>query len=485
MFKQIDAKFFDFQTNRNLQYLFLFIITLIAATLRFYKLGEWSFTGDEVITVKAVQNTFDGSILPHQVSSRGLSTMLIGPVVALLGINEWSARLVPALIGTISIPILYFPIRKMFYSTAALVAVLLLAISPWHIYWSQSARYLSSLMLFYTLALLTFYFSLEERNPRYLVLSLIFLALAAWERLFALHLVPVVLSYVMLLKILPIQEPLGLRYRIFWWIIPASMILIGFFFSWRFINRPEVWINAFIEIQRTLVSNPVFITKQFVRFLSKPIVLMATFSALYLLSKKHRASLLLGLGAILPLLVIITFSFFQAAYVRYAFPSLMCWFVLVGLAVSELISKVPKNVRILAFGVLIVLQIEPLYGVEAYYKYHGLRADWRSAYELISREKRTGDIFVAQHLTTGEYYLGEEKLIHVHNVEPDSALNNGNRVWFAVYNGTAENPKYKWIKESSQLMYQPYELRVYLHTPTKISENDSEIRQRTLHAVLR
>ena len=83
-------------------------------------------------------------------------------MVAWLGVNEWNARLIPALLGVVSLPLLYFPIKKMFNPLVSLVAVLLLAFSPWHLYWSQNARFYVALLLFYTLALFLFYLGLEE-----------------------------------------------------------------------------------------------------------------------------------------------------------------------------------------------------------------------------------------------------------------------------------------------------------------------------------
>jgi hypothetical protein len=62
-------------------------------------------------------------------------------------VNEWSARLASALIGIISIPILYFSVHKLIGSGSALILSSPLAVSPWHLFWSQNARFYSSLML--------------------------------------------------------------------------------------------------------------------------------------------------------------------------------------------------------------------------------------------------------------------------------------------------------------------------------------------------
>ena len=103
----------------------LLALTLVAALLRFYKLGEWSFWGDEAFSLTT---KVDGFITPF-------STRLIHTTTALLGASEWSARLVPALVGIATIPVFFFCIRRLFGNNAACIASALLAVSTWHIYW--------------------------------------------------------------------------------------------------------------------------------------------------------------------------------------------------------------------------------------------------------------------------------------------------------------------------------------------------------------
>ena len=81
----------------------------MAAILRFYKLGEWSFWYDEIFTLRDISRIFELSLTNQQVSR-----WLIFGVINTLGTSEFSARLVPALVGVLSVPVLYFPTRKMF-----------------------------------------------------------------------------------------------------------------------------------------------------------------------------------------------------------------------------------------------------------------------------------------------------------------------------------------------------------------------------------
>ena len=101
------------------QYVALGLITLLAALLRFYKLGEWSFWIDEIYTIGRAQAHY-GSLeaaihfIPPSMSWFPLSVILTAGTLNALGTSEWSARLVAAVVGVISIPALCFPIKRLF-----------------------------------------------------------------------------------------------------------------------------------------------------------------------------------------------------------------------------------------------------------------------------------------------------------------------------------------------------------------------------------
>ena len=96
-----------------------------------------------------------------------------------LGPSEWSARLVPSLIGILTIPLLYLLLRRCLPLPGALFTILLLALSPWHLYWSQNARFYTLLFLFFNLGLLFFYLGIEEDRPWHLLAALVLFGLAA------------------------------------------------------------------------------------------------------------------------------------------------------------------------------------------------------------------------------------------------------------------------------------------------------------------
>jgi len=467
MMQRINAKLVELENNSIYQYLLLAIITLIAGALRFYKLGEWSFWGDEIYTLR------DAS---HSIPKGPISFMLVHAAVTLLGTSEWSARLAPALVGVVSIPLLYFPIKKLFGPAVALVSGLLLAVSPWHLYWSQNARFYTALLLFYTLALLTFFFGIEEDRPGYLLISLLLLGLATRERVFALFFVPVVLCYLVLLRILPFEKPPGLRPRnLCLFFLPG--LIVALFFASPFVRQPSRWLAVFGRVN----NNPFWIVSGVVYYVRIPTICMGALGALYLLTKKHRASLLLSLAAVVPLLTTMAISLFHYAANRYVFISLTSWIILASLAAMELLSQTQRSARILAVGALIFLLLDPLGEDVLYYKYqNGNRDNWKAAFESVRQQKEVGDLVVAAHPGLGDYYL-QEKTISMDGLDLSRIEGNEGRVWFVEDMNVEElAPQvHDWIEENAQLVAnldvhahaRNFKMRIYLYDPDKLRSN--------------
>ncbi len=465
LLKRICVSLLEFETNSISQYLLLALITLIAVALRFYKLEVWSFWGDEMITVNRAQKLFQEGI-----ALKPISLMLTYASLTMLGTSEWSARLVPALIGIVSVPALYFPIRKMFGPTVALMAGLLLAISPWHLYWSQNARFYSALLLFCSLALLTFYFGIEEDRPWYLVLSLFFLGLAALERLTALLFMPVIVSYLVLVKILPFEKPAGLRWRnLCLFFLPG--LLPGLFLAWPYLQQPSQWWATFSWVN----NNPFWILAGVIYYIGLPTICIGGLGMLYLLIKKDRATLLLSLGALIPLSAIVIVSMFQYSANRYVFISLTSWIILASVAAKELFWQTQKSAKILALSALLILLLAPLAENVLYYKYqNGNRDNWKGAFALVKQQKKAGDLVVVSDVLIGNYYLKEETIgiWELEFEDLDQLIAKGNRIWFvADMNVEVKKPRMQdWLVENTQLVAnmdvhvqaRNFKMRIYL-----------------------
>ena len=435
-------------------------LTILAAFLRFYKLGEWSFWGDEVFTLGSKPDGF----------LRSLSTSLIHATTSMLGVNEWNARFIPALVGILTIPVLFFLTAKLFGNGVGLISSALLAVSTWHIYWSQNVRFYALLLLFYTLALFSFYMALEKNRPWLLILSLVLLGLAAQERMLALVLIPVIVSYLLALLILPFERPPGLNFRnLAIYFTPGLVVAI--FIAGPFLGNLGAWMTGFGRIN----NNPLWLFSGFIYYVGFPIVCMASFGAVFLLLKKDRAGLFFGLAAIIPLITIMAVSIIQFSANRYFFISLTSWITLASLATHELIRQQKGETRLLAIGVLVLLIGTSLSEDYLYYRYqNGNRDDWRAAFNFIQEKQLDEDLVFAGEPEVGDYYLGR-RTFSIGDFEESALKRKNRRAWFVTDMNTQElyPQQMAWIEEHARQVAnfdvavrgRTFEMRVYLYDP--------------------
>jgi len=455
------------------QYLFLIAIVLLAGLLRFYKLGAWGFWLDEIYSVRDAFHLTGQDIVQYTGDPKDvyypISYALIRLALALLGVNEWSARLVPCLVGIISIPILYFPVRKMFNSTVGLLAVLLLAVSPWHLYWSQNARFYSLLLLLCNLSLLFFYLGLETDSSKYAIASGALLALAMLTHVAAVIILSALVLYLPVLKLLRLELPIGFNLKniIFFSLAPAaSVVYLGLTVLGR---RPE-------EVTNMQAGNPLRMFLGVAFYIGVPLICFVLASLVYLaLVKRSRPAAFLGVGAVAPILLVAVASFFAVTRNRYAFVTLFSWTALGACGIAELLSQVKGKAKLLALGVLMILVLDSFSEDVLYYKFqNGNREDWRSAFEYVKQNRTQEDLVAVTFPAAGDYYLGETTL-WIANLKPEDVEFAGRRVWFVENDAIDwDYPRIQaWIKENTKLVanfdvqvsIRTHKMRVLLYEP--------------------
>lgn len=469
----------------------LFLITLLAAALRFYKLGEWSFWIDEIYTVNHAMAHFSTPqlMLEHLPPNRNwvpVSVILTAQVLNMWGINEFNGRLVAAIVGVLTVPVLYFPVRKIFNARVALIAVLLLAVSPWHIDWSQNARGYTSLLLFYSLALFAFYFAIEEDRPSYLLLFFVFLYLASSERMIALFILPVLLVYLVTVLFLRHEKPAGLRARNMY-ILLSPVLLFALYQVYGTIqNGDSVFASIWNEIVETFFGRPIespFTQATFLVFkLGIPLMILSGFTAVYLWLQRNRQAMVFTLGAIVPVALVILITPFMFVEERYAFASLPSWLILAAIGINELLTRMKRPENLFAFGILAVLLGDAM-GANLMYFHtnHGNRWDYRSAFALVDENMQEGDVVVSTFSEMGNYYLNRDDVVLWEEVNADSIVNDGKRVWFVVipdmtwYTGTQDF--YWWVVHYTRMIKSIYirtvdntNIEIYLYDPAVSSE---------------
>lgn len=170
--------------------LVLTLIIIIAATLRLPMLDVLpsGITVDEAgqaISANSILKTGKdewGDFLP--LNPRGFGDYkppvlmyLMVPSIALFGMSEFAVRLPSAISGIFTVLVTYFLIKQLFKNkTLAVLSAFLLAISPWHIYYSRLAWESNIGLLFFITAIWLFLKGLEK--PKYFAFSALSFGLA-------------------------------------------------------------------------------------------------------------------------------------------------------------------------------------------------------------------------------------------------------------------------------------------------------------------
>ena len=464
--KRVENWAIQISNNSWFPLLALALITVLAAGLRFFRLGEWSFWIDEIYTISHAQHHFGNLelILEHIPPARNwvpISVILTAQVLNLLGVSEWSARLVSAVIGILTIPILYFPLKKIFGNRVVLIALLLLAVSPWHIFWSQNARFYTLLMLFYTLALLAVYFGLEQDKPVYFGVFYVLFYLAFSERVITVLIIPVVALYLFLLWILPIEKPRGFNLKNIL-ILSSPIILFLLFQLILFLTTGSYIFSSDVAALAPPIDSPMRLLIIIVFSIGIPISCLAFFSGIYLLLRNDRTILFLLIGAILPVILLMIANPFFFVLERYAFITLVFWIVIASIGITVIFSMVKKNGLILAFGILFILLSDAAGENLMYYQInHGNRLEWQEAVQYVQRSMKDGDIVISTRADLASYYLGEE-VLEYSELSLSDLENIGNHIWFIMdYPGIWHGKQLtkEWVESNARIEKYSY-LRV-------------------------
>lgn len=129
-------------------------ITLLALVLRLYRIDAQSFWVDEVVTWKAAGLPITEMLTAGTYYARAhILYYAIMHGIVLVSDSEIAMRLPSALLGALSVPLLFMVGERWMDRGIGIAAAALLAISPLHLYYGQEARPYAALVFFVLLAL--------------------------------------------------------------------------------------------------------------------------------------------------------------------------------------------------------------------------------------------------------------------------------------------------------------------------------------------
>jgi len=182
--------------KKNKYYLLAFLILFIGSFVRLFLLGDYpvGFNQDEASigyeTYSLITNGIDrhGVSYPVNFISWGsgqnvLYAYLSWPFIKFLGLNVLSTRLLMALIGCLTLLVVYIFSNKAFKKNESLIFLFIFTIMPWHILksrWALESNLFPDLILY---SLVLMYFGLKNKNKKkiYFIISSIILGISTYS----------------------------------------------------------------------------------------------------------------------------------------------------------------------------------------------------------------------------------------------------------------------------------------------------------------
>ncbi len=164
----------------------LIVLTAIGLLLRLYNLGYNSLWLDEASTLYFARQSLAG-IWASTAGGEFNPPLFywIEHVMLVFGDSEFVLRLIPALLGVLTIPVFYVVGATFRDKNTGIIAAALLTFAPFHIMYSQEARAYAPMLFFFALSLPFYFKALRTNDLSSWILFGILSALAFWTHFYA------------------------------------------------------------------------------------------------------------------------------------------------------------------------------------------------------------------------------------------------------------------------------------------------------------
>jgi mannosyltransferase len=445
----------------------LLILIAIGVFLRFYHMNFNSVWLDEVATNDFAKKPLLG-IWNATVQGEYNPPLFYWLEHGLLyfGKGEFILRLIPALAGVATIPIVYLIGKEIGDRNVGIIGAALMTISPFHIYFSQEARTYSLVTLFVALAFLFFLKGLNQRQTWPWIYFGILSALAFWSHFIVL--IPIIILFFLgfIFSWFKFNNVKNVVYGLAIYLIvslPLLIVMVRLFFiriaipiSWGAQGLSLIYSILYSFSEQRIYIIPVF----FMLFCLGMIMLFR--------ENKEKFSLLIILF-ILSLVVCTAISYkidMGPNYLIFLLP-----FYFVGIAYIVRFSLFKSKYFLIGFLLIILISSMPK---NIQYYTHFTNPDWRGAGSYLKDMAKTQDLIIIipgmDKPVLDFYYsdgLENDKEYEANTIEDllqiQSSFSNGS-IYYVVaeYNLQSENELVNWLKNNAGIMKSFYgEIELY------------------------
>lgn len=441
----------------------LIILTILGFLLRFYNLGFNSLWLDETST-----NAFAVMSIPDiwKATAGGEFNpplfYWIEHLMLMLGNNEVVLRFVPALLGVLTIPLIYFAGKEFMDRNVGIIAAAAFAFSPFLIFYSQEARAYSMMLFFVAFAMVFYFKALKTNDLKNWALFGILSALAFWSHFYAFVIIASLILYAIMMQITNIQKNIRNLKMIVVSIVlfvilcfPLILLAIQLFAS-RTSSAPAFGIQGLGIISETFRQLSGFSDISMILFLLLFIIgIIQTFFI-----DKNKGIFLLTL-TILTFVISFILSYKMPMVPRYLIFFNTVFFI--GVAISYKIFYSLINNRGVIYGFIAFLVIINAPTLVNYYSGYS-KDDWRGFSGQIQQMTKPGDFIVAVpgyvSLPLNYYYSNASDQTFEFGADTGKELEvinagKGNNTVYYIVTGdiSAANPNgdaIAWLKESTK-----------------------------------
>lgn len=463
-------------------------LLLVAGSLRFYGLGEWSHAGDETATFEEVDSLFGRppAAVPGQIARLprliplAHSTLQLG--YQIFGRSELGSRMLPALLGTLNVGLLFLLLRGPLGLLPAFAAAFFVALWPEHLFHSQENRFYIPAEFMASMCMAAGALAAYRRSLGWMIVACLFAFLA--------------ILFHTTLGLLQIGLVISFTVANFWDHRPRAWYLLGAILATTLASR----ILFTVYLMPVYGSwnagsgwgySPLRAGLSSVAQLGLPLVLLALVGCCLAISERSAQgcywAIWVGLWAAvslcLPLLMV-----YQPSY-AFSFAPAVC--VMAGLATARIYDRlrgVAPAAAIAWFGVVFLMSAPSLIS----YYFDGSRHDFRSAAGYVADHFQEGDRVAAMSAGVLSYYTPIcHEAIPLTSWDPlpdlEAAAAKPGRLWIVVSSGRSGKPEAltRWLAEHARLEaqfrkkrldYYDYVVEVYLRpaSPTSGRNNSSQ-----------
>ncbi|WP_214019873.1 glycosyltransferase family 39 protein [Methanoculleus sp.] len=369
-------------------------LTGIGALLRLYNLGGNSLWLDEAATLafarqslaRIWESTATGEFNPPLFYWLEHGMLVFGE-------SEFVLRLLPALFGILTIPVVYYIGTEFRDRNVGLIAAALLVFSPFHIFYSQEARAYAPMLFFFSLALLFYVRASRANETRSWVLFGVFSAVAFWMHFYAIVPVAVLVLHALVTRAGEIRKDVrnarnpALALAVFVVAtLPLLIVTMNLFFV-RTSSAPTFGMQKLDVIYLTL-----FQVSGFSDLILVPFILLFLIGVAYAWREDRAGALLLVFMMVLPLAASLLLSSKMPMIPRYLIYLLPVYFIGIASAYPALLALVRERWAVCLFIAAAVIAGAPF--LATYYTIPQ-KNDWRGFSAELGGMTGEGDLVVA------------------------------------------------------------------------------------------